>query len=441
MARKYYHNVFRKLFLVCCSTFLLCQQLYGDSILGLEWDSQAYFTRSVLTLDSPDANLKYTVVNHVAESSFFYIDVYNITTPYLHRVIDISDKSILKIDAIPYLEYGVIRLVYYVRNNQTTIDIKTVANPTRLVVDVVLPHSDDPVVGMPIGKNQTYFIKIQDNKAMQDAYIGNSGQKEYTLPDLPRLQIDRLRNSRFQSGKKKVVIIDAGHGGHDSGAQGMLNGRVIREKDLTLQFAYALKKSIDSTQNMIGILSRIDDSYWTLSDRVKFAEEKHADLFISIHINHADNSDARGMEVFFLNERGTAQSNLELERKENQEVGDLNFFNMQRTGILNKILSDIRKSNLESLQWESFEVCKQVILSLRNIPFYKLNNRGIKSANFYVLKNKEMPAVLLEVAFISNSDDLSSMINPRFQAMTARNLSIAIQNYFAQTEKVGIKGN
>lgn len=418
---------------------ILCVLLFGGylraaSIIGLEWDSQNYFTRLVLTTDDKSP-VVHKVNNRIANDGYFYIDVYNITTPYLHRVIDVSDKSIMKIDAIPYVEHGVLRLVVYVRNQSTTYDVKTVSNPERLVIDVVPPDNVGQIAGMPIGKNQAYLIRDNTDTSMESVYIGNSGVKEFSLPDIPQVQ-NSLQSKSNSTGKRKVVIIDAGHGGGDTGAVGSMPNRSqqVLEKDLTLQFAYALKKCIDASPNMVGIMTRTNDKRMALSDRVKFAEEKQGDFFISVHMNDASNSDARGMEIYFLSEKGTAQSNLELEKKENEEIGDMNFFRNTRSGILNNILSDLRKASLESLQWESFEVCKQIITKLQKVSFYRLNNRGIKSANFYVLKNKQMPAVLLEVGFISNREDIMYLVNPRFQALTAQVLTKSISSYFSQTE-------
>lgn len=419
--------------------FVLCfsHDTYASSITNLEWDSQKHFTRSVVSFDQTQP-AKYQVCDRIKDEGYFYIDIYDITTLYMQRVIDVSDPSLLKIVAVPYWDHGVLRLVFYVRDRSATFDIKTVLNPSRLVVDVVVPESNAVLQGVPIGKNQAYLVSVRDDAETSRLLTGMSGVKEYTLPDLPRSVGERMKKRSSVGGKRRLVIIDPGHGGDAPGATsgaGFLSGRPINEKDLNLQFAYALKREIDATNNMTAVLTRTSDSSLTLSDRVKLAEARQGDLFISIHMNYASTPEARGVEIFFLSEKGTAQSNLSLEKAENAEVGDVSFFSGNRAGILNNILSDIRKSSLESLQWESFEVCKRVITNFQGIPYFRNNNRGVKSANFYVLKNKQMPAVLLEVGFMSNREDLACLVTPRFQDLTAKVLCEAISEYFRKTEQ------
>ena len=166
---------------------------------------------------------------------------------------------------------------------------------------------------------------------------------------------------------KMRVVIDPGHGGNDSGALGQNS---VREKEVVLNIANAILRLNEKASSPLEIYStRYNDTLVSLSDRVKLAKALKADLFFSLHCNHSDNSDARGVEVFVANQ--------------DSKFSDATiWFGFQLQAELN-----------EKLGFES---------------------RGEKSANFQVLRKTTgfMPSVLLELGFLSNSDEGSYFLKP-----------------------------
>jgi N-acetylmuramoyl-L-alanine amidase len=241
-----------------------------------------------------------------------------------------------------------------------------------------------------------------------------------------------------RAGKEKCVIIDPGHGGANQGAKSAttINGKQVFEKDLVFQFAYHLKKVIDNSPNMIAFLTRSDDSLVALGDRVSFAEKHQGDIFVSLHLNDgAGNPNARGVEIFYLSEKGTVDGAAKaVEERENTDIGASSAASKGSTPLVKRILTDLERGKLEEWQYESYLACKRIIETFQQLPFFRNNNRGVKNANFLVLKNFYMPSVLLEIGFITNSQDLQYLVNPQFQRQTATLLYNALNDIFAEND-------
>ncbi|MBX7244315.1 MAG: N-acetylmuramoyl-L-alanine amidase [Candidatus Sumerlaeaceae bacterium] len=403
--------------------------IHALTVAKISWDSKSQYNRFIMQFDQVP---KYNAVNAIKEKGYFYLDLYGLSTNYKRKLLEINDNSVRYVDAVGYPDHGVLRLVFYVKDAGSTFQVNVVDNPPRLVVDTVKGSATEKpdAAGSGAGGKQTTLITSSEGNV---EVTGPDGSK-MSLPDIPQPK----SNPAAGLGKKKLVIIDAGHGGSNNGASSnsKIGGRIVVEKDLTLQFAVCLKRIIDASPNMTALLTRTGDTNLSLEDRVRFAEKQHGDLFVSIHMNDgAGNNSARGVEIYFLSEKGTQDAAIKaLESKENVEIGDANFFKRGSAPIVMNILADIEKGELEKQQYESYLVCKQMMSALQVQQFYRQNNRGIKSAGFAVLKNSLMPAVLLEVGFITNSQDLSYLVNPKFQQATAMAMYNGICNYFADVD-------
>jgi N-acetylmuramoyl-L-alanine amidase len=213
------------------------------------------------------------------------------------------------------------------------------------------------------------------------------------------------------------------------------NGQIIPEKQLTFEFSYHLKRLLDQAPNIVALVTRTDDRVVSLADRVKFAEANDGDLFISIHKNDgAGNASARGMEVYYLNDRGTVTGAVRaVEERENRDYG-VDSEPIAAGSLVRAILTDMERRKLADFRFESYNFCRAIESNLLQIPYFRRHNRGVKSANFVVLRNFKMPAVLLEVGFISNADELRYLMNQDFQRATAVALFNAINDYFADTD-------
>jgi N-acetylmuramoyl-L-alanine amidase len=212
-----------------------------------------------------------------------------------------------------------------------------------------------------------------------------------------------------------VVVVDAGHGGHDPGAHGP-DG--TREKDVTLAIALALQQELRDHPGIRVILTRDDDTFVPLGGRTKLANDAGADLFVSIHANSAERSGAEGFETYFLSAAVTEDAR-RVARMENSAIRYENgAIDPTSLDDVNFILWDLAQN--EYLR-ESSALAEAVQVELeRRLP---LKSRGVKQAPFYVLKGAYMPAILFETAFISNPREEELLNDSAFQNRLADGLA------------------
>ena len=183
---------------------------------------------------------------------------------------------------------------------------------------------------------------------------------------------------------KKIIMLDAGHGGSDPGAVGSLNGRQINEKDLTLSITYKVKAILESNGYKVA-MTRTGDTLPTLAERPEMANNKDCALFVSIHINSATATEANGTEVFFSEENN----------EDDYGITSLEFAVKVLEGMLKQM---------------------------------KSKDRGVRMANWAVTRRANMPAILLEVGFISNEKELKLMCTDDYQNKTATGIAEGIIN-------------
>lgn len=220
------------------------------------------------------------------------------------------------------------------------------------------------------------------------------------------------------------IVIDAGHGGHDPGAQA--NG--IVEKDLVLDVALRLQKLLEAQPGMEVVLTRGTDEYIPLEERTAIANRAGADLFLSIHANASPRAEARGLETYFLN----FATNPEAEAVAARE----NATSTQNMGHLPDILKAIA---LNAKLAESRELAMMVQTSMvRRLKTQNTSVRdlGVKQAPFVVLIGAQMPSVLAEISFVTNRTDASSLKQASSKQRIAQALFDAIVKYQSSLKKV-----
>ena len=234
---------------------------------------------------------------------------------------------------------------------------------------------------------------------------------------------------QIKDGISKVVI-DAGHGGEDPGAVGSKG----KEKDVTLAVALELGKLIsENCPDVDVIYTRKTDVFIPLYNRSKIANDKHADLFISIHCNSADNKTANGVETFVMGLHKT-ESSLDVARKENASMllekdyknkyGDFNP-NSPESYVIFSLYSS---AYLES----SVQLASKVQKNLLKCTHFR--DRQVQQAGFWVLHKVAMPSILVELGFISNKNEEAQLLDPTFQKALAASLCNAFIEYKNQVE-------
>jgi N-acetylmuramoyl-L-alanine amidase len=209
-----------------------------------------------------------------------------------------------------------------------------------------------------------------------------------------------------------VVVIDPGHGGSDTGA---LGPQGVAEKDLTLALARKLETLLEKKGFRV-VLTRSEDSSVPLKQRAALANFNQADLFLSIHMNASPAASARGPEVYFMSQQATDLWSRELAEKENA-AGD----GASRGGGLDLVLWDLAQA--AHLQESAFlaETIQNALNGLMGT-----DRRAVRQAPFVVLEGATMPAVLVEVAFLSNPEEFRKINDPAFQDRVAERLAEAV---------------
>jgi N-acetylmuramoyl-L-alanine amidase len=214
------------------------------------------------------------------------------------------------------------------------------------------------------------------------------------------------------------IVVDAGHGGHDTGTIGP-NG--LEEKDLVLDVALKLGKLLEDKLGAEVVYTRDDDTFIPLETRTAIANKEQADLFISIHANSSDDPTARGIETYYLNFTSRADA-LEVAARENA-VSEKSIHELQDL---------VKKIALKEKIGESREFAADVQRSLYNGLSSKnpsLRNRGVKKAPFVVLIGANMPSILAEISFVSNPDDAKKLKTNDYRQRIADSLYKGVARY------------
>lgn len=217
----------------------------------------------------------------------------------------------------------------------------------------------------------------------------------------------------------KKIILDAGHGGKDTGAIGYSQ---YREKDVVLNVATKTAQLLRDRGYQV-LMTRADDRFIELKDRTSFANDKNGDLFISIHANAvANNISVKGIETYFLSparsdraKRVALKENAaDIEAMHDESLSTfLNVLNKEKIVASNKLAINIQQHLLHTLQ-----------------PKYdSVKDNGVKEAPFWVLVGAQMPAVLIELGYITNPMEAERLVNPLYQTLLAEGIVEGIEAY------------
>jgi N-acetylmuramoyl-L-alanine amidase len=214
------------------------------------------------------------------------------------------------------------------------------------------------------------------------------------------------------------IVIDPGHGGHDTGTIGPHG---LLEKDLVLDVSKRLGKLLASRLGAQVVFTRRDDTFIPLETRTAIANQEQADLFVSVHANSSRDSDARGVETYYLNFTSSPEA-LEVAARENA-ASDKSIHELQDL---------VKKIALKEKIEESREFASDVQGALHNGLAVKNpgeRDRGVKKAPFVVLIGANMPSILAEISFLSNPGDERRLKTPAYRQRIAESLYRGVSHY------------
>jgi N-acetylmuramoyl-L-alanine amidase len=250
-----------------------------------------------------------------------------------------------------------------------------------------------------------------------------------TTPGSPLTHDGQRSLTRALGLKINRIVIDAGHGGHDTGTIGPHG---LLEKDLCLDVALRLGHMIE--ERLPGaevVYTRKDDTFVSLEQRTAIANEAHADLFISIHANSSHDPKARGIETFYLN-FSTSQDAMEVAARENA-LAQTPIHDLQ--DMIQKIA---RNEKIEESKELAGDIQTSLSKKLQQNNHVELS-RGVKRAPFVVLIGAEMPSVLTEISFISNPADEKLLKKTEERDVVAEGLFRGVSSYLASLNSLNFK--
>ncbi len=363
-----------------------------STVTGLRFWSNPSYTRVVIDADRETSYVHRLLRKDpsIKKPQRLYVDLKNsILGKDTEKRIPINDNLLSDTRAGQYTSDSV-RVVIDITSFKTY-KIFSLKNPFRIVIDVW-------------GK-ETYKAGSKVITSKKDATITTSA-----LAKQLALGVNR-------------VVIDPGHGGRDYGAPGYLKG--VHEKSVALNIAKKLAKKIREKLGCEVIMTRKRDKYLTLEERTAIANTKNADLFISIHANAARNRRAYGIETYFLNLATDDDAILVAARE--------NATSTKNISDLQTILSDLmQNSKINESSRLAYHVQDAMYKHMKK-KYSRIKNKGVKQAPFYVLLGAQMPSILIETSFISNSRECKRLINPKYQNHLCDAIVKGIRGYIKET--------
>ena len=279
-------------------------------------------------------------------------------------------------------------------------------------------------------KGDILSITLKNKQNLKTIYIINKRQIIIKVLNLDKKTVSTSNKKQYKTNRnilypaKKVIVIDPGHGGRDGGAS---YKRKRFEKNITLNISKYLKKELE-TFGFKVYLTRKKDRYLKLSYRTKYANSKHADIFISIHANAARKSrahKAHGVESYFLSPARSARAKrvAALENK-----GDMTGMGWSSKDSLLTILN---RAKITAANKMAIDIQKNMLFSLRQ-KYGKKNIRdgGVREGPFWVLVGAQMPSVLVEVGYISHPKEGYRISTKAYQKLIAKGIAKGIESYF-----------
>jgi len=368
-----------------------------------------------------DLNLKLIVIFLITFSQFSYasITVKNV------RLWSAPNKTRLVFDISAPVKYRVFSLK---TPNRVVIDLEN----TKLKGHFQKPSKKDEFIKImrhaPRDK-KNYRIVLDLKQSIKPISFLLKPNKKYghrLVIDLIQRTTKKNRPTKVINYQKKrdiIIVIDAGHGGDDSGAKGPTGAR---EKKVVLQIAKKLKSLINKEKGLKAILTRKGDYYIGLRHRMELARKARADLFISIHADGFKKASARGSSVYIVSKRG---ANSEAARWLVQSENGSDLLGGVKLEGKNRVLKSVLVSlSQNATKAASLKAARNVYAAMSKINV--MHSKKVQKAGFVVLKAPDIPSILVETAFISNPQEEKKLKSSKHQKRIAKALFSGIKRYF-----------
>ncbi|MDD5156619.1 N-acetylmuramoyl-L-alanine amidase [Sulfurimonas sp.] len=341
-----------------------------NSLVGTEWVE----SKLILTFD-----------RELKENEVHYFTLHNPKKNLYKYVFDISSSALIKSQII---KKNGIDKIKFAQNGSDSIRI-VIENSTKIEIE----HSLE---------SEKLIINLQANSV-----------EEARNASLPPKRTDRT----------KTIMIDAGHGGTDPGAIGY---NKYREKDVVFSIAQELNKILKSRGYTV-YMTRDSDVFVKLSGRTRLANDKGADLFISVHANAVgkeSSESVNGIECFFLSPSRSDRAKRIASKENSADISDMNMY------AKDSILSLVNHHNILASNKLAIDLQRGMLGALKS-KYDGVVDGGVREGPFWVLVGASMPSVLIEVGFITNPTEATRLVDLKYQQTMAKGMADGVERYFA----------
>ena len=275
-------------------------------------------------------------------------------------------------------------------------------------------------------ENTEMSISPQDNSASLSIFLKSISEGIFSLTDKPNKDFSSNKISAIEN-NDFVVVLDPGHGGRDPGAE----AGGYRESSLMLELAEAVKESLIRNTDFKVVLTRTEDKFLSLEDRITIASQSDANLFISLHADAVIEGEASGTTVYLLSDKATDKMSAQLasrhDRSEILRGVDLSGLDSQVASVLLDMARQETKPRSEAVASFILKVFKEKITELSSQP--------LRYAAFSVLKSPDIPSILIEAGFMSTSSDLQNLTTKKWRREFADSLTEAISRWYVRDKE------
>jgi N-acetylmuramoyl-L-alanine amidase len=293
---------------------------------------------------------------------------------------------------------------------------------SRIVFDLVKPARVEKAFVIDAANGAPARLVIDLAASDRESFVRKVAVEEKTSSAQPA----QPREPQAAAGDSRpLVVLDPGHGGIDTGTKGP-GGE--QEKDIVLAFAKSLRERIEALGKYRMLMTRSDDTFIPLADRVRIARDAGASLFISIHadwLSHKE-GDAQGATIYTLSETASDPAAARLAEEENRADVIAGVDLKDEPDDVAGILIDLAQRETKTF---SVQFAHKLDSAMKSAT--RMHKEPIKSAGFRVLRAPDVPSVLVELGYVSNKDDLQSLLSDTWRDHTADSMAAAIDGYFS----------
>lgn len=301
------------------------------------------------------------------------------------------------------------------------------AGGSRIVIDVNKPVRIERAQVLDAKDGQPARLVLELSATDREAFMRHLALDRTAIRanEAIRKSIETGVADKTSSDSRPLIVIDPGHGGPDTGTKA--GGGEILEKDVVLEFSNVLRDQLEKGGRYRVVMTRTDDTFIPLIDRVKFARLRQAQLFISIHADALPKSegDVQGATVYTLSDTASDAEAAKLAEDENRSDAIAGIDLAKEPNDVADILLELAHRETKTF---SHAFARLLIGEMRNAV--RLHKKPLKAAGFVVLKAPDVPSVLIELGYMTNKQDLKLLTSEAWRAKTATTMAEAVNQFF-----------